>query len=140
MLPPPLLPASAYLQSGASSLGSKTGSTSRSSAYQFQRFQGEGQDDDSQFESVNLLSLEAAEALCSRMRGGIPVEVCVLHSHAMSGSFSPPCCLKVVRKTKQLMLMFFPAVAVVVFVAAVLLRLQTIHLVLPATLKSIPIL
>lgn len=56
------------------SLGSKTASFSKSAGYHFQRFQGEGQED-SQFESVSLLSLEAAEALCSRMKDGIPVEV-----------------------------------------------------------------
>lgn len=59
------------------SAGSQTGSKSsgRGAGYRFQRFEGEGQDDYSQFESVNILSLEAAEALCSRMKEGIPVEV-----------------------------------------------------------------
>lgn len=63
-----------HTQSEAMSLGSKT--NSKSLGYHFQRFQGEGQDDDTQFESVHLLSLEAAEALCSRMKERIPVEVC----------------------------------------------------------------
>lgn len=61
------------------SAGSKAGSGSKSAGYHFQRFKGEGHEDDSQFESVNLLSLEAAEALCSRMRDGIPVEVRARH-------------------------------------------------------------
>lgn len=58
------------------SKGGTSNSVTKSTGYQFQRFQGEGQDEDSQFESVKLLSLEAAEALCSRMKDGIPVEVC----------------------------------------------------------------
>ena len=64
-------------QSEANSANSQTGSKSsgRGAGYRFQRYKGEGQDEDSQFDSVNLLSLEAAEALCSRMRDGVPVEV-----------------------------------------------------------------
>ncbi|CAM9529733.1 unnamed protein product, partial [Scytosiphon promiscuus] len=47
---------------------------SKGAGYHFQRFKGEGQEDSSEFESATELSLEAAEVLCSRMRGGIPVE------------------------------------------------------------------
>lgn len=50
--------------------------SSRNAGYHFQRFKGEGQEDASVFESATALSLEAAEVLCSRMRGGIAVEVC----------------------------------------------------------------
>lgn len=73
------------LQSETVSLGSKTGTSSKSGGYHFQRFQGEGEDENSEFDSVNLLSLEAAEALCSRMKDSIPVEVCSRHIQ---------CCLK----------------------------------------------
>lgn len=86
----PAAPGDIHTQSENASTCSKGGSKggsrggSKSTGYHFQRFQGEGCDEYSQFESVNLLSLEAAEALCSRLRDGIPVEVCLGHIHSMS--------------------------------------------------------
>ncbi|CAM9606556.1 unnamed protein product, partial [Ectocarpus fasciculatus] len=59
------------VKSGASAFSS---TSSRSAGYRFQRFEGEGQDDESQFESAMLLGFEAAEFLCLKMRNCIPVE------------------------------------------------------------------
>ncbi|CAM9985809.1 unnamed protein product, partial [Ectocarpus sp. 12 AP-2014] len=57
--------------SGASVLSN---TSSRSAGYRFQRFEGEGGEDESQFESAMLLGFEAAEFLCLKMRSCIPIE------------------------------------------------------------------
>ncbi|CAB1114919.1 unnamed protein product [Ectocarpus sp. CCAP 1310/34] len=57
--------------SGASVFSSNS---SKSAGYRFQRFEGEGGEDESQFESAMLLDFEAAEFLCLKMRSCIPIE------------------------------------------------------------------
>lgn len=53
----------------------ETSLSRKSTRYCFQRFKGEGDEGEVQFDSAMLLSAEAAGVLCSRMRDEIPVEV-----------------------------------------------------------------